>query len=95
MRHWIILLGGLTVWAAHFFVLYGIASILPGSRAAAWLVLIATLAATAAAGVVLRQAIALARGTDALERWSAQIGAIGAAISLLAILWQAAPALLT
>ena len=94
MRHWIILLGGLSVWAAHFLVLYGIASILPGSRAAAWLVLIATLAATAA-GVVLRHAIALARGTDALERWSAQIGAIGAAISLLAILWQAAPALLT
>ena len=94
MRQWIILLGGLTVWAAHFFVLYGIASILPGSRAAAWLVLIATLTAAAAAGAVLHRALAMARGTDALERWSAQIGTVGAAVSLLAILWQAAPALL-
>ena len=42
MREWTILLGGLVIWAAHFFTLYAISSILPGEDEARFLVLGAT-----------------------------------------------------
>jgi hypothetical protein len=92
MRGWTILLGGLAVWAAHFFVLYGIASVLPGRPEARWLVLAATLPALMADGLVLRKAIGLAGRPDELHRWTGRIGALGAALSLIAVVWQAVPA---
>jgi hypothetical protein len=91
MRTWTLLLGGLVVWAAHFFLLYGIASLLPGQSAADWLVLAATVPAD---GLVLRLAFASMRTGDALDSWAARAGAAGAAISLAAVVWQAAPAML-
>ena len=93
MREWTILLGGLVIWAAHFFVLYGIASVLPGKPAATGLVLVATLVAAPAAGVILWRAIAGLRKPDPLDRWMAQVGAVGAALSLVAVIWQAVPAI--
>ena len=93
MRAWTILLGGLAVWAAHFFVIYGIASVLPGRPEARWLVLAATLPAVAADGLILWRTIGRGRRPDPLGRWTSQLGAMGAAISLIAVLWQSAPAL--
>jgi len=93
MRTWTILLGGLAVWAGHFLVVYGITSVLPGQAAARWLVLAATLPALAADGLILWRTIGAASRPDPLDRWTSQFGAIGAAISLIAVLWQCAPAL--
>ena len=94
MRAWIILLGGLAVWAMHFFVLYGIASVLPGRPEARWLVLAATLPAVAFDGLILWKTAGSRSRPDPLDGWIARIGAAGAAISLIAVVWQCAPALL-
>jgi len=87
------MLGGLMVWAAHFFALYGVASLLPGRPEARWLVLAATLPAIAAEGLLLWKAMRGANQPDSLERWTSQLGAAGAAISLIAVIWQGATAL--
>jgi hypothetical protein len=93
MRAWTILLGGLIVWTAHFFALYAIGSVLPGRDEARWWVLAATLLALAANGLILWKTIGSASG-DPLDGWIVRVGAGGAALSLLAVIWQALPALL-
>jgi hypothetical protein len=95
MRAWAILLGGLVVWAAHFFALYSIASILPGRPEARWLVLAATVPAILADGLIVWRAAARTGAADQLHRSIGQISAVGAALSLIAVIWQALPALLT
>ena len=96
MRTWAFLLGGLIVWAAHFFLLYGIASVFPGTSLARWLTLIATIPALAANGGLLWLAAArrLTDGSDELRNWTIGLGAAGAALSLVAVLWQALPAII-
>ena len=93
MRTWTILLGGLVVWTVHFLVVYGVASVLPGQPAARWLVLAAALPALAIDGLILWKTIGGGSRPDALDRWVSQLGAIGAAISLIAVIWQCLPAL--
>ena len=93
MRAWTILLGGLVVWTAHFFALYAIASVLPGQGEARWWVLAATFPALAANGLILWKTIGPGNN-DPLDRWIARVGAGGAALSLLAVIWQALPALM-
>lgn len=92
MRQWAILLGGLVVWAAHFFAAYIAASLFPGSDTARWLTAGATVAALAADGAILLWTLR-APGVG-LDRWIRQLGAIGATLSLVAVLWQGLPALL-
>lgn len=92
MRRWAFVLSGLIVWAAHFFVLYVAASLLPGAQAARWLTLIFTLVGMAAAGAILWRALRAADGP--FERWTNQLAAIGAGLALIAVLWQGLPALL-
>jgi hypothetical protein len=94
MRAWAIVLGGLAVWAAHFFLLYAIASVLPGRPEARPLVLAATVPAIAANTLILWKALGRPRGRDPLDNWIARLGALGAALSLIAVAWQAVPALL-
>ena len=96
MRAWIEMLGGLIVWAAHFFALYGIASILPGTVMARWLTVAATLVAFGIAAWVLWRALANQRrvGSDNLGRWMAGVAAAGSGIALVAIIYQGMPALL-
>lgn len=96
MPSWLILLGGLLVWAAHFFLLYAIASLLPGDPAARLLALAATVPALAAdAGILwLTAARNLKHRRDRLDRWINDFGAIGALLSLIAVTWQALPAIL-
>lgn len=95
MREWTILLGGLVIWAAHFFTLYAIASILPGKGEARLLVLVATLAALALDALVLRMALSALRRSSCGEAdpLMARAGAAGALLSLVAVAWQALPAI--
>ena len=93
MKTWLVLLGGLVVWAAHFFAVYAIASALPGrSLLASGLVLAALAAAVIANVMVLGMARRAAE--DALDRWAARIGRGGAVLSILAVTWQSVPALI-
>jgi hypothetical protein len=92
MKPWAILLGGLGVWAAHFLAVYLIASLFPGSPAARWLTVAATAAALPADGAILW--IALRSRAGELESWIGELGAVGAALSLVAVLWQGSPGLL-
>ena len=96
MRDWVFLLGGLIVWTLHFFALYGAASLFPGSDVARWLTLAATIPAIAADAYLLWVAAGkrsvLLDGT--LDTWAAHVAAIGAIVSLIAVLWQALPALI-
>lgn len=94
MRKWALLLGGLTIWAAHFFLLYGFASIFPGTETARILTWVATVPALVALVGLLWLAAAgsMAAGSDELDRWVFDVAAVGAALSLVAVLWQALPA---
>jgi hypothetical protein len=93
MRTWVLLLGGLTIWAVHFFALYAIASLLPGQPQARWWALAATVPALLACALILRRLLTNG-GTDPLDRWAGYLATLGAATALLAILWQVAPVLL-
>lgn len=95
MRHWALILGGLTIWAAHFFLLYAIASLWPGQPLANLLAIVATLPALAACGLILWKALRLRRtAADDFQRWMMTLAAFGAALSLLAVTWQGLPALM-
>lgn len=94
MRKWSFLLGGLTIWAVHFFLIYGFASIFPGSRIANILTLVVTVPALAANAVLGWAAWtgALVADADELDEWVLNVAAVGAALSFVAVLWQALPA---
>ena len=94
MRKWVFLLGGLVAWAAHFFLLYGFASLFPGQELARTLSLVATIPILAADAVLLWAAAARLFESDELDRWVYDVSAIGAALSLVAVVWQALPALM-
>ena len=89
---WRMMLGGLLVWAAHFFTLYVLASVFASTVVARIGTGAATLVAVAANVMILRAAWR-SDGGDPFTRWTASLGALGAALSLVAVLWQAIPAL--
>ena len=94
-KDWLLLLGGLLVWAAHFFLLYAFASIFPGSDLARWLTLAATLAGLLANAAIIRTAISTRRAlsSDDIRGWTSQVALPEAALSIAAIFWQGLPAL--
>ena len=95
MRKWALLLGGLTIWAVHFFLIYGFGTIFPHTQLARILTLVATVPALAADALLLWIAAAgTLSSKDELDRWILNVGALGAALSFVAILWQALPALM-
>lgn len=96
MKGWAIVLGGFVAWTAHFFAVYAIASILPGTEAATWLVLVATVLALAATGWLMAYCVGLLRreGRHSLDRWIGVLGALGCALALVAIAYQGLPALI-
>lgn len=94
MRSWALLLGGLLVWTAHFFALYGIASIFPDTGLARILTGVATLIAAAGALWLLVVAWRAGRSDDDLTRWTGGLTALGAGLALIAVLWQGLPALI-
>ena len=93
MRAWVLLLGGMLVWAADFFLLYGIASILLTSPAARIAALAVTAAAVAANLWLINRSWKLHRAPgDEYDRWLARMALLLAAISLLSVIWQGFPA---
>lgn len=95
MRTWLILLAGPILWTAHFFAIYIIASILPGTNTAATLVIAATIIAVAVILWLIRRAAASFNATgDAFSRWALRLSLLASALSFIAIVYQAMPALL-
>lgn len=94
MRAWAFMLGGMIVWAVHFFALYIVANIFLTSTTSRVLTVLITLACLATAGLLLmRTTRALRRHEgDAFTRWQAYLAALTAALALVAILWQGLPA---
>ncbi len=91
MRNWLILLGGLIVWAVHFFGLYALAEISPDI--APMLVLVLTALCLAAnVWLLLRNRHHPASGS--FGAWRQSMARNGAVISLVAVGWQALPALI-
>lgn len=92
-RGWSLLLGGLIVWSVHFFALYAIASILLTTVPARLATLGVTLLCLGADLILFRQA-RRSSPADRTERWMRGVALSGLAISAVAIIWQAMPALL-
>ena len=92
-RGWAFLLGGLIVWAIHFFVLYAIASIFLTTMSARLLTLGATLLCLGAAALLVRDALRFSPA-DRAETWMRSVALCGLGISVVAVFWQALPALL-
>ena len=94
-RKWMLLLGGLVVWAVHFFLLYAFASIFPGSQTARWLAAAATVLGVAANGLIFRAAVTSRKQAvaDDLDDWVRQVARLGCLLSVTAILWQGLVAL--
>lgn len=86
------MLGGLTLWAGHFFLLYGIGSVWPGTRLAPALVIGATVMAAAGA-LFLALANQRQSAGDEFEQWKLRLSRAGALIALVGIVWQGLPAL--
>ena len=81
---------GPVIWAAHFLAIYGITTLACAQRmpaAVPWIVGAATLVAGSMATLVLVRCL---RQRSEFTRW---IGAGNAALALVAILWEALPAL--
>jgi hypothetical protein len=95
VRKWALLLGGLVIWALHFFAIYGVASIFPRQAAAHWLTILLTLPALIgdAALLWISAGRRLASPQGDLDAWMSDVAALGAALSFIAVLWQAAAAL--
>ena len=95
MRAWAFMLGGMIVWAVHFFALYTIASVFLTTPTARFLTILVTLLCLAADGGLLALALKARRETgDGPAHWAVTLAALMRAISLVAVLWQGLPALL-
>lgn len=90
MRSWLILLGGLLVWTVHFFGLYAIAEIMPH----AGLVLFLSLICVAADLWLLHRGRHMLADTPFIT-WRRSVAMGGAVLSLIAVCWQALPALVS
>ena len=96
MPGWLLALGGLLVWTAHFFGLYLIASIWLTTTTARVVAGVFTLACLAADAWLLWRSAPARRseGSDGFDRWLLVLAFLGAALSALAVLWQGLPALI-
>ncbi len=96
MRAWSFMLGGMIVWAIHFFALYIIASIFLTSTTSRILALLVTLACFAAAALLLVRATRPigVEQADSFRRWQSYLAGLAASLALVAIFWQALPAVI-
>lgn len=100
MRPWLLLFGGMIVWAVHFAGIYAIASVFdlvseadaPGSRLATGALTLGCLAADAALFAATTIWLGRDAGDDVLG-WMLTVGALMAAISFVSVAWQGLPAL--
>lgn len=93
MRTWLFLLGGLIVWAVHFFALYAVASVFPDMLVARVLTVAITLPCLAADLLLFVHARRREAGS-AMERWVKGAALSGIGLSGIAVVWQMLPALL-
>lgn len=92
MRTWLLLLGGLIVWAANFLAIYVAVSIWPGTVLARVLALLLSAAGLAAAAFVI---IRLRRWRgDQLTQWIGGVSAAGCALAALAMVYHGLTAVL-
>ena len=95
MREWAMMLGGLLVWAAHFVLIYVVASmadISPLSQEGAW-----RMAGLGLTGICVAAIAALLWWTVRTQEASAlarRLGLFGGGLSLIAVVWQALPLLI-
>ena len=87
MRAWASILGGLVIWAAHFFVIYTAAIIFVSSVTAHWIGGAMTLICVVAEIWLF---VKLRRSRD-LDGWLQALGLASCAFSLVAITWQSFP----
>lgn len=95
MRTWLVLLGGLLVWTAHFFGIYGAASLFPGTDLARWLTGLLTLLALGALAVLALPIVRRTRasGSGDLSQWIDGLALLGIALASIAVLYQGLPSL--
>jgi hypothetical protein len=92
MRSWLILLGGLLLWAIHFFALYAIGEFATDgavARLAVGLLTIIFFVADLLLFLRIRR-----RRRNGFSQWRDQVGILGALLAAVAIAWQGLPALL-
>lgn len=90
MRSWSLLLAGLLIWAAHFFILYGIGEFAGDGEASRIATAFTTLLAlTLLAIIALR--VARLPTSAGFEAWRRTSGLFGALLGALGVLWQSLP----
>jgi len=94
MRAWALLLGGLILWAAHFFALYIVASVFHTTLTARILTLVLTLICLIGCALLLSRLRSDKETGDPFSSWMNAIAMLGALGGAIAILWQALPAVL-
>ena len=94
MRGWTFLLGGLIVWAIHFFMLYAIASIFLTATLARALALLATLICLAG-GALLFVRTLQSEAPTRLDSWMRAVALSGIGLAAVAITWQTLPVFLS
>lgn len=96
MKRWLLLLGGLLIWAGHFLGVYLISSAADvwsateasGPRLIGLAFSIACLAAAmGVAAVIWRRG----RSVSGAEAWEGRVGLAGALVAAISIIWQTAP----
>lgn len=90
---WTLFLGGLVVWALHFFALYAVSSIFLTSDTARLLTVAVTFLCLVLNALLLGR-IAAVRVDSELTCWMRLLARLGVALSVIAIIWQALPAAL-
>lgn len=93
MRQWALLLGGLLLWAVHFFGLYLIGEFWGDGRAERTTILLLTVIALGAAGALFVR-LRRSPGDPGFERWHRSVALLGLGTAVLAILWQTLPGLI-
>lgn len=95
MQCWRNLLGGFLLWTVHFFTVYIIASIFPGTTTAICLTVVSTLVMLVlTCSVAVRTFSADQHNFDGLQRWIYSLSLYGYALAGTAIIFQAIPAIL-
>ncbi|WP_409643947.1 hypothetical protein [Sphingorhabdus sp.] len=79
----------------HFFAVYIIGSVFPGTKTAAFLVLVITIAILALTFALFVRAFRAGLNTDdGLQRWMTDLTVLGYALAGVAIIYQGLPAIL-
>lgn len=94
MRKWLLTLGGLLIWAAHFFAIYVAASVFPGAQIARWLTIGLTIVALGALLLLIHRIRRRARAhpSAGTARWLDTLALFVAGLAAVSVLYQTLPA---